>query len=171
MEKLNRKKQITLGGVAACALLSGALVWGLFVPAIQRARKSLEKNGRILREYEEFLAQKAGLESQWETQKTFFQSPLRSEEFLNAWIKDLLTYAQSEGLTIEKLEPAGMKEGPEGKEMAVFVSFQGDIARLVQFVYHLVETDPLAGIESFLARQDENGKTLSFEMMLGKKVK
>lgn len=172
MEKLN-KRWITCLCVLGAAALSAGVGASFFIPPIASLQSDIEGQTKILREQQMFLARKPALESEWDAKKNFFNSGLEPDTVLNAWMKDLLTYGQTQGLIMEKLEPAGIKTGAgeEGKNLAVFVSFQSDIRKLIGFIYHLTEADPLARVESFFARQDENAKTLSFELMLGKAVK
>lgn len=111
---------------------------------------------------------KAAIEAEWKTKKDFFSGSQDSSEALNAWLAGFINYAQSSGLKIDKLEPAGTKTGENGKEMSVFLSFQSDMRKFNEFIYFLLEKDLLSGIQSVFIRQDENSKKLSFELMLEK---
>ena len=168
MEIMNKKTN-AIAGLLMTAAISLGLVLLVFAPEMRGAARDFENRQRLLAEYRRLLAGKPALESEWEKKKSVLEPGLGPDEALNAWIKELLDYAQTQGLSMEKLEPAGIKEGAEGKRMAVFMTFRGDIRKFVRFAYYLMETDPLASIESFLVRPDEQDpKNLSFELMLGK---
>ena len=162
---MNKKKLGFTGGGAA-GLIILLIVGAFFQPIFNAARGKVEESLRISQSPE--LANKHFLEAEWESKKNLFISNPDSSEFLNAWLKDFITYAQSHSLKIDKLEPAGVKEGPNGKETSILISFQSDIRKFNEFVYFLLEKDPLSRIQSVFVRQDENSKNLSFEIMLGK---
>ena len=163
------KKQNTILVISVAALLSAFTVGLVFLPQIRSEEEKISRREKVLEEYRGLLARKTGLESEWESKRNNFpnQPP---QEILNAWLKELLNDAQSQSLVLDKLEPAGIKEGPGGKETAVFVSFQGDIKKFNAFINHLLETDPLARVQSVSVRQEESAKNLSFELMLAKGV-
>ena len=169
MAKLD-KKWITLASVLIIALLSVGIVSFIFMPHIRRLRDDIQRESKILTEEKMLLIRKPILQAEWEEKKSFFGSGIQAEEVLNVWIKDLLASAQSQALTLEKLEPAGIKTSPGGKNLTVFISFQGDIRKFACFIYQLMDKDPLSRIESLDIRLEEGSKTLSFELMLGKIV-
>lgn len=159
------------GSVWIAAALAAGLVWLAFTPFLKGLQGDVRRTGGDLEEARALLALKPALQSEWDAKKAFFNPGLDPDAALNAWIKDLLTLAQSQGLVLEKLEPAGIKKDTEGKSLTVFVAFQGDIRQFLRFMYQLMEKDPLSRIESFGARQEEASKPLAFELLLGKAVK
>ena len=169
MAKLN-KKWATLVGVSGAALFAAAVVGCIFLPSIKRLCADVTRASKILEEEKALLVKKTSLQSEWEAKKDHLDQGLDPDSVLNAWVKDLLAAAQAESLTLEKLEPAGIRSGPEGKALTVFISFEGDIRQLIRLIYQLVEKDPLARIVSFDVRLDEESKRLSFELLLGKVV-
>lgn len=154
------KKQTTMAGITAAALLSAFAAFLIFLPPIRNEEEKIGRHEKVLEEYRQLLARKAQLESEWQSQRNIFTGQ-PAQEVLNAWLKDLLNDAQSQSLTLDKLEPAGT---------AVFISFQGDIKKFNAFINHLIEIDPLARIQSVSIRQEEGSKNLSFELMLAKAV-
>ena len=170
MAKLD-KKWTTLVCVMTLVFLSAEIVILIFRPHIKSLEADIRRESKLLEEEQVLLARKPSLEKEWEEKKSFFSSGLEPEAALNIWVKDLLSSAQSQSLALEKLEPAGIKTVPAGKKLTVFISFQGDIRKFVQFVYQLMDKDPLSQIESIDAKLDEGAKDLSFELMLGKIVK
>ena len=169
MAKLN-KKWMALGIAGALALSGGCILFSIFTSPIKDLQNDIQKESRILAEEKSLIANKPSFEKEWEEKKNFFSPGVESEAVLNNWVKDLLAAAQSQALTLEKLEPAGVKADAGVKKLAVFISFQGDIRKLAGFVYQLMEKDPLARIESIDVRLEEGAKTLIFELMLGKIV-
>ena len=77
-----------------------------------------------------------------------------------------MAHAQSESLILDKIEPVGKNEG----EVSLFLSFQGDMKKLISFIYHLRERDALVRLKSFSLRQEEGSSNFSFEMILGKAI-
>lgn len=170
MEKLN-KNWTTKGVVYIAAAMGAASIWLIFIPSIRSAQDQLERSARVLEGDRALLARKPALESEWESKRIYFQEGQESDEILNNWVKDLLASAQSQALIMEKLEPTGIKTGPEGRRLTVFLSFQGDILKFVRFIYQIIEKDPLSRVESFGMRQEDTAKGLNFELMLAKAVK
>lgn len=162
------KKWAGILAAIALAVLTVFAVLGVFSPAFKNAQEKIQESYHVLSSPE--ILGKKTLESEWESKKNIFVSGRESSEFLNEWLKEFINYAQSNSLKIEKVEPAGVKEGPAGKETTVFISFQSDMRKFNEFVYFLLEKDPLAKIESVFVRKDEDSKNLSFEIMLGKTV-
>lgn len=158
------QKWKTIGIMAALALGSIGLVGLIFAPLIHRAEEEIRRHAGTLAEYRELMKRKESFEAEWNVKKNYMSQGIPAEEVLNSWQKALMGYAQAESLTLNKLEPAGMKD----KEASVFLSFQGDMKQLVRFIYHLMDSEPLATIQSFSLRQEEGSKEFSFEMMLGK---
>jgi hypothetical protein len=170
MAKLD--KRWTAAGCALTAvILSASVILMVFGPHFKNLRNDITRESKVLQEERALLAKKTSLQVEWEEKKNFFYPGLEPEGVLNAWVKDLLTSAQSQALALEKLEPAGIKPTPDGKRLTVFISFQGDIRKFARFVYHLIHQDPLSRIEALNIRLEEGSRTLSFELMLGKIVK
>lgn len=157
--------------VTTMAVISAVLIGTVFMPAIQKSRREVSQARDILNENRAFLAGKDGMESEWAAKKDYFHPGAEADATLSAWIKELLSFAQTQGLMLEKLEPAGVKSGPDGKSVAVFVFFRGDIRKFVSFIYDLTEKDPLSRVESVVTRWEEDSKSLSFELMLVKAVR
>ena len=170
MAKLD-KRWVTLAGALIMALLSAVMISFIFMPHVKSFQNEIRQESKILEEEKKLLERKPVLQAEWEEKKNFFSPGLQAEEALNVWVKNLLASAQSEALTLEKLEPAGIKTGSGGKNLTVFISFRGDIRKFARFIYQLIDKDPLSQIESLDIRLEEGSKTLSFELMLGKIVK
>ncbi len=170
MAKLD-KRWVTAGCVLTAVFLSASVIWLIFAPHFKVLRSDIGRESKLLEEERALLARKPSLQTEWEEKKNYFGSGLEPEAVLNAWVKDLLASAQTQTLTLEKLEPAGIKTGPDGKHLTVFISFGGDIRKFVRFVYQLMDKDPLSRIESMDIRLEENSRTLTFELLLGKLVR
>lgn len=161
-----RKKQAGIITAAVIGFLGGLIVWGIFSFQFKEAQEQLVHNAKLSLSQE--LTDKAALETEWKSKKSFFLSDHDSSELLNAWLKEFINYAQLNSLKIDKLEPAGTKGSADEKEIAVFISFQSDMRKFNEFIYFLSEKDPLAAIQSVFIRRDDNSKNLSFELMLTK---
>ncbi len=170
MARLN-KKWTTLIYLSAAALIGAYLVNIFFEAPIKRLRADVVQSAKVLEEEKALLAKKFSLQAEWESKKTMLSLGADPDSVLNAWVKDLLASAQTQSLVLEKLEPAGVRTGAEGKTLTVFITFQGNIRQLAGFVYRLAEKDPLSRIESFDIRREEESKNLSFELLLGKVVR
>ena len=155
----------------AAAFLSMAVVTLFFIAPIRRLDTDIEKLSKLVQEERVLVAGKPALEAQWQKKKGVLDQGLDAEVVLSAWVKDLLSVAQSQSLALEKLEPAGVKTGVSGKTVSVFISFQGDIRRLVGFIYRLAEEDTLSRIDFFIIRQEEGSKNFFFELTLAKVVR
>ncbi len=167
--EMTDKRICTAGGTAAFVLITGIIIWSCFAPSVRTEQEQVKRREQTLAEAEALVSRKAALQTEWETKKEIFMRTGTQEEISNAWLRTLLNYSQSQSLTIEKMEPAGIKNGPRGKETLVFLSFRGNILKLIEFIYHLSQADPLARIESFSVRLEE-GETqnLSYELLIGK---
>jgi hypothetical protein len=165
MESLNQT-QVTLLGALALAGVSAAAIGASVSPACTKLSADIRKAAQTLAEERALFDKKPVLESEWQKKKDFFYSGLSPDVALNAWVKELLNAAQSQTLTLEKLEPAGLRA--EGKELSVFVSFRSDMRAFLRFAYGLAENDPLSRIQSFSVRRDEGTKIFLFELMLAK---
>src|SRR3989344_1509566 len=162
------KIQTTFICVLMAALLSVGVVALVVARPSRELRNDVRRLSKALQEERLLLAKKPVLRSEWEAKKSFFHEGLGPDAALNAWVKELLTAAQSQALALEKLEPVGAGKG--GK-LAVLISIKGDIRKLTRFMYQLAEKDPLSRIESFSVRREEGSKALFFELMLGKTIR
>lgn len=159
-------KRISTGlCAAALCLIIFVLMKAFFAPSIREAREGITQTQNLLAGHQELLNRKKDLELQWEAQKQYFVSHLSSEEIQNQWMKDLLSYGQSQALVIDKLEPGGVKD----KDARLFLSFHGEIQKLTAFLYHLGKNEPLSKLESLWIRQEEPNQ-FSYEIMLSKGV-
>lgn len=164
-----RKEIFTLSALVLLALLSYGFVQVLTAPLLRSKVEELERKKEAFQESQSLFSQRKSSESEWEKVKTLLPKTQTPEEALNLWVKELLSYAQSEGITFTKLEPQGTKEKEAGrKELRLFLLFQGDIRKLIHFLYFLIEKDPLSRIETFSLKQEEETKIFSYELTLGK---
>lgn len=154
--EINLKLRNTLAAAASAVLLSGILIWTVFSPAFSNLEKGIRAESGRLDEKRSLLANKKELTEEWAANEKYFQA---AGETSGQWLKDLLNAAQSESLTVDRIEPAKSDE--------VFMSFQGDILKFTRFMHRLMQDDPLAEVLSFSARQEEGkDKNLSFEILL-----
>jgi hypothetical protein len=170
MVRLNKKYKTYLI-ISVAAILTGSLIWFVGSASIKDLNHKVNQAAQELRENEDLLSKKPLLQSEWESKKAFFESGSNQDDIFNTWVKDLLTLAQSQSLSLEKLEPVGTKTDSEGKRCTIFVSFEGDMTKFTQFIYQLIQKDPLSTVESFGVRQQEDSKTLLFELLLAKAIK
>ena len=162
-----KKKQLrTILSAAGVGLTGFGVVALAFAPAFSKANGRILRHSETLRDYRELIQKKEGLESEWEAKKNQFNRGALPEEILNAWQQALMAHAQSESLILDKIEPVGKNEG----EVSLFLSFQGDMKKLIRFIYHLRERDALVRLKSFSLRQEEGSRNFSFEMILGKAI-
>ena len=169
MERLDKKNVTLIAAIllSMICILGASLIWRHFWAETHRAMLRSEvaiKQAKVL------LSKKKTMELEWDLKKGYLISGVSPDELLNTWLKELLEYAQTQSLQIDKIEPAGVRSGDQGKESMVFLSFQADINKLAKLLYHLLEADPMAKIESFSIRQEEDSKRLSVELMLGKAI-
>lgn len=167
MERLNRQTLTLVTLTAACLVLTASASL-LFIPTWKSTAGEAAKARLFIAEAKEILARKQALEAEWAGKKTYWNSNLSAEELRNAWIKELLAYAQTQSFKVDKIEPVGTREGERGKECMVFLTFQANVKGLTAFFHHLIEDDPLARIDSLLLRKEEETGRLSVELMLGK---
>ncbi len=170
MAKLS-KKSATWIGIGATVFLSAAIAALFFIAPIRRLGIDIEKLSKLVQEERVLMSRKPALEAQWQKKIGAPDQGLDAEAVLSAWVKNLLSMAQSQSLALEKLEPAGVKSGPSGKTVSVFISFQGDVRRLVSFIYRLAQEDSLSRVEFFSVRQEEGSKNFFFELTLAKVVR
>jgi len=156
----------TLATIFFLALLSYGFTRILFHPLVQEKERELQEKKEALREIEQLVSQKASYASQWENKKALLPISQTPEEALNLWVKELLSHAQSEGITFTRLEPQGVKEKGKGKALRLFLTFQGDIRKLIHLLYYLNEKDPLSRIESYSMKEEEGTKTFTYELTL-----
>lgn len=163
-----KRKIFTLSIALSLALLSYGFLRALTAPLERSKGEELARRREALQEAQALLSQRESYESEWEKTKALLPKTQTPEESLNLWVKELLSFAQSEGITFTKLEPQGMKEKEGGrKELRLFLLFQGDIRKLIHFLYFLLEKDPLSRIETFSLKQEET-KNFTYELTLGK---
>ncbi len=150
-------------------LLFIMITWGIFSFPLQKAGQELVRSEQKLLQVRLLLARTTELESVWGVKKSLFESNTPREGFTNEWIDKLIKSAQSRALVIDKVEPAGTNSSTP-KKMTVYISSQGDIQKMTAFLYGLMENDPLARVESFSIKPNENTKKISFEFMLSKTI-
>lgn len=164
-----KKRIVTLSTILLLSLISYGFVQVLMAPLQSSKEAELQRTREAFQEAQSLISQRKSYESEWEKQKALIPKSQTPEEALNLWVKDILSYAQSEGITFTKLEPQGLKEKEGGrKEIRLFLLFQGDIRKLIYFLYFLLEKDPLSRIEIFSLKQEEETKNFSYELTLGK---
>lgn len=152
--------------VAAGVLFLGTFlpIFQTYRPSFQRVHEAMTTHRRLSEEYRGLIQRKDTIESAWRARRGDFQSDAASGDILNDWQKSLMSLAQADALIVHKLEPAGTKDD----EAAMFVSFEGDILKFIQFIYRLLETEPLVRIKTFSLRQGDEHGNFIFEIMLGK---
>jgi hypothetical protein len=165
MEKL-KEKVPTLAVIFLSSFLGFLLVSFLFSPFLESQKKELFQKQSLLFQYRGILHKKESLKKNWETYKNSFPKTLSSEEALNLWAKELLSYASSEGLTFTQLEPLGVKKN----EIRLFLSFEGDIRGLAHFLYFLLEKDPLSWVHDLRLVSEEKSSFYRYELTLGRSV-
>lgn len=168
MEKMN-KGTLTLTAVFLLACLSASVNFSVCLPFWTRQNQEAASYGMRIESSKELLSRKQILETQWDAKKSLLREGA-SEEMLNGWMKEIFAYAQAHSLKIDKMEPAGTKQTDGKKEPLLFLTFQADIKQWTAFLYYLLESDPMAKIESFSLKQNEDSKHLSIELVLGKVV-
>ena len=152
--------------VLGVALIGFGFVTFVFTPGFRRVNGQILHYAETLREYHELIQRRERLESEWEAKKNQFNRGVLPEEILNSWQQALMAHAQSESLILDKIEPVGKRDG----EVSLFLSFQGDMKKLIRFIYHLRERDALVRVKSFSLRQEEGSRNFSFEIILGKAI-
>lgn len=163
-----KRRIVTLVVAGVFALFSYGFVQVLMAPLQKSKEAELQRTREAFQDAQRLLSQRKSYETEWEKAKVLFPPSQTQEEALNLWVKEILSYAQSEGVTFTKLEPQGVKEKEEGrKELRLFLLFQGDIRKLIHFLYFLLEKDPLSRIETFSLKQEET-KNFTYELTLGK---
>lgn len=170
MVKINRQ-QLSIGVGILGALMFFAVMKSLFAgPLLEiSSRLSTDKNNLI--EQREFISRKKEFEERWESRKSLFDQMSSVDEQQTSWIKELLTYSQSQALVLDKIEPAGIKEGQNGRESVIFLSFQGGIGKLNHFLYHLLDEDAAARMVSLNIHQNESEKKFTYELTLARVLK
>ena len=163
-----RKNTPTLLVALFAAILALAINQILMRPLWSAKRSELAQNRTALAEAQAFISKRKSYESEWEKEKPFLPRQGSSEEALNLWVKDLLAFASAEGIVFTKLEPQGVKDKEGHKEIRLFLYFQGDIRKLIHFLYFLLEKDPLSRIDGYSMKHDEETKTFSYEFTLAK---
>lgn len=164
-----RRRIFTVTAAMFLALLCYGFVQVLMSPLRKSKVEELERKRETFQETQLLLSQRKSYESEWEKAKALLPKTQTPEEALNLWVKELLSFAPSEGITFTKLEPQGTKEKEAGrKELRLSLLFQGDIPKLIHFLYFLLEKDPLSRIETFSLKQEEETKAFSYELTLGK---
>ncbi len=153
---------LAIGGLTVCGLGT------IFGPIWRGADESGERSLQALSETQYFLEQKQKIEENWNLNKRYSNRGVTVDEVVNQWMKELLTYAQSQSIQIDKIEPAGIREKESGQGLLLFVSFQTDIKKLTAFLYFLAESDPLTGIQSLVVRKEDDPRRLLAEIILRK---
>jgi hypothetical protein len=169
MERVNKKSVSLAVGIFLAVIFAGGTVLILESPW-NDVRNEMSRSQGLIADSHKLLIEKQAVEAEWAIKKNYLNEGVSSDEVLNAWLRELLAYAQTQSLQMDKIEPAGLRAGAHGKESMVFLSFQCDIKMLTGFIYHLLETDPMARIETFSVRKEEGSKQLAVELMLGKVI-
>lgn len=165
------KQRTTYLAVTALAIVGYMLTAAFFSSPVRKLESDVRTLSQKLAEDRTTLKQKPALEAEWQGQKSELEPGTEADAMLNAWVKDLLAYAQSQSLVLEKLEPAGVKTDSGFKRATVFVSFHGDIRSLITYVYELMDRDAYSSVDSFGMRREEEAQTYAFELVLGKAVR
>ncbi|MBI3317259.1 MAG: hypothetical protein HYZ85_04575 [Candidatus Omnitrophica bacterium] len=165
------RKQITsiLGALLITALLV-CLAWALFSPWFLGLNEKRAQKSQILSSYKSLLLQNESLQMEWDKHKASLIEPSQTENIMNLWTQDLLNYSSSESLVFSKLEPQGIQEKKGKKEAWLYLEFQGDIQKLVRFLYHLMEKDPAARLEGLSLKKPEGEKLFHYEIILAKPI-
>ncbi len=157
----------TLLFVFLLSIIVLSLVSLIMTPDIRRKRDEKKQKLELLNHYQTLLLRKTDLESRWaQVKNDFVGVGTPPEEIQNRWQKALVAAAESEALKIEKLEPAGFKDG----EISVYLSVAGEIKPFFRFLYQLIQTDPLAEVTALTIHSEEGTPLFAFELVLGKGV-
>lgn len=171
MANINRKRILTISASVVAALLVGSFTGLIFKPWLISLEEKQMQKMQLLENFHALSLRKENLEKEWEKQKPYFIQSREAESGLNLWTKDLLAYATSENLVFSKLEPQGIQDlqGKKGKKEAwLYLEFQGDIQKLVRFLYHLMEKDPSARLEGLSMKKGEGEVLFQYEMILAR---
>lgn len=166
MEIGSRKKWTTLALTAAAGLVLGLAVFLWFAPLFQCKNAQWREQRSKLAEAESLLSGKKEIESIWDRKRSVLTPSASGEAGLNLWLKELLNYSQAEGLVFDRIEPESA--GSDKAETKVFLHFEGGIRKLIQFLYYLSEKDPLARVESFSVKREEESRNFGYELVLSK---
>lgn len=165
------KKKVSTGAAAAgFVLIIFALVSLLFEPVFSQKEAELQMQQKRLMDLQRTMLKKKAFESEWEFYKAFMaeKKPV-PEELLNTWTEDLLNYSSAHDISFTKLEPQGMSGKKDTqKELRVYLSFQGDIDALTEFITYLDEKEPLTRIDSFVVKTDGTPGIFVYELILGR---
>lgn len=161
---------MTISSAITIAFISYLFISLLFSRALRIQNDELEGKRVHLKEAEMLVARKPDYQKDWESKKSVLPTHFSDDHLLNLWVKDLLSYASSEGLTFTKLEPQGVRmgEGENGGkgELRLYLEFQGDVRKLIRFLYYLSEKDPLSRMDSLSIKKEEGIKNFSYQMTL-----
>ncbi len=168
MEPLMRKQCISAGAALIAAFTIFSFVQMLFSSALEKKETALQEQRSSLERLSKNLSQKDFYEEQWRQHQKLFEADAAGESLVNAWVKDLLSYASSEGIVFSKMEPQGVRKAGSRDKVRLYLSFQGGIAVLTDLVTHLIEKDPLSEIESLVVKGEGAPGRFTYELVLGK---
>lgn len=165
------KKKVYTGAAAAVfVLILFVLTALLFEPAFSHKKTELQLQQKHLMDLQRTMLKKKAVEGEWEFYKAFMaEKKPAPEELLNTWTEDLLNYSSANNISFTKLEPQGMS-GKKGRqeELRVYLSFQGEIGELTEFITYLDEKEPLTRVDSFVVKTDGRPGVFIFELILGR---
>lgn len=168
MEPLMRKQGISAGAALIVVFTVFSFVQMLFAPALEKKETALSEQRASLERLSRNLSQKDFYEEQWLQHQKLFEADAAGESLVNAWVKDLLSYASAEGIAFSKMEPQGVRKTGSRDKVRLYVSFQGGIEVMTDLVTYLMEKDPLSEVESFVIKGEGTPGRFTYELVLGK---
>ena len=166
-----KKRVISLLAVVFVAAASISASWLFFSKKINQLEAQKIHKTQELASLEKLLARRKVYEGQWTKTKALFPSVGRSDEALNKWVKELIGFAEGEGITFEKLQPVGVQEKKGQKQIRILVTFRSDVRKFIRFLYHLYEKDPVAYVDGFSVQDKEEKQGFLYELTLMKVVR
>ena len=167
MEKL-KNKPATLSLAFFSSLIALLFAAASFSHAIKVSDLLLQSKMLQLAENENLLRRRTEIETEWMAEEFSRTQKTRPEEALNQWVKSLLEYAQKESLVFQKIEPQGIKEMETGNELRLYLLVEGDIKKLIRFLYYLYDKDSSSRVEALTLKADEDSKKLIIQLTLAK---
>lgn len=170
MEHL-KKQGISAAAALIVVFAVFSFVQMMFAPALMKKETALREQRASLERLSRNLSQKDFYEEEWLQHQKLFETDTAGESLVNAWVKDLLSYASAEGLAFSKMEPQGLRKTGSRDRVRLYVSFQGGIEVLTDLVTYLMEKDPLSEVESFVIKGEGAPGRFTYELVLGKVLK
>lgn len=170
MESL-RKQGVSAGAGLIVVFAVFSFVQTLFAPALASKEEELREQRISLERLNRNLSQKDFYQEQWLQHQKLFEADAAGESLVNAWMKDLLAYASSNGIAFSKMEPQDARRTGSRDKVRLYLSFQGGIDALTELVNYLMEKDPLSEVESFVIKGEGSPGRFTYELVLGKVLK